>query len=124
MIEPKLKSYFESIFTDSSCISNYSYEIKPLRTAYTISAQVRFGVRYAKEWVVKQKIARDIFEIEFEVSLNTTSKENVSSQGNLLVRMQFNAVRKLLQINASPMLRMDSCPDILVVEEICGCLNK
>uniref|UniRef100_A0AC34GRS5 Uncharacterized protein n=1 Tax=Panagrolaimus sp. ES5 TaxID=591445 RepID=A0AC34GRS5_9BILA len=126
-IEPKLKDYLYLIFTNS-CISTYSYEINPSKTAYTISEAARFGIRYPKEWrdltdVAKKKIQRDLFEIEFSVGLNVTSKTNPTSiiQGNLLVRMQYNANLKFLQLNASPMLNLSTCTNIFVIEEICGC---
>uniref|UniRef100_A0AC35F0A1 Uncharacterized protein n=1 Tax=Panagrolaimus sp. PS1159 TaxID=55785 RepID=A0AC35F0A1_9BILA len=126
-IEPKLKDYLNSILTNS-CISTYSYTLDPSRIAYSISKPVRYGVKYPSDWkeitdAAKKKIARDTVEIELNVGLNVSTKINSTAiiQGNLLVRMQYNFVSKIIQLNASPLLNISNCSNIFVIEEICGC---
>ena len=58
--------------------------------------------------------------MEVTLCLETNSK----IEATLKVRMQYNAILKILQMNASPLLTLAVCPDIFVIKEICGCLPK
>ncbi|KAE9554265.1 hypothetical protein FO519_002499 [Halicephalobus sp. NKZ332] len=111
---------------NNSCIDDYNYTILPSRTWYAISKMAKAGIRYLAKWEQfknKDKIIRNIFNVEFSIELRIRKKTKELKM-NLLTRVQYYSKIREVHIMSPPWLQSEDCPGIFVLEELCGCLNQ